>query len=298
MAFKRKGFSKHSTKSYLSKHKKGHITSQDIRSQTYLPEDDWEGTRFSDEEVLAGQGAGMDFFGTEGQGNKTKNVIKEGFVPGKTKWSGKTGDVVTSTPGHKTLYIDKETKFDKDGKAKKKKRKKKSKKNIFNDKMTMEIDSIDLQERRAKRDAQNDPNIEEGFGGTVDEGLDWTFEGDMTNINKDVSGRQRFAQLDPKTGDVVEKVERTGPIGWFGGKKKTGRQFQDQATKEAYELKQKELQWNKDNKKQLKLNEKLKDQQEKKNPTMIGKGGKWVRNPDYNPNWLEEQGFKDIQFEG
>ena len=115
----------------------------------------------------------------------------------------------------------------------------------------------------------------------------------------------RKGVFNPKTGEIEEYIKRGSGIGY----KKTGNVIQDQAYIDEYNKQQQQQQqqeqeeankkqWEKQNKKQLNLNKKIEKQEEKKNPKLKWDGTSWVKNPNYNPNWKAEQGWKELEFPG
>tara|TARA_R100000152_G_scaffold19969_1_gene12706 strand:+ start:990 stop:2171 length:1182 start_codon:yes stop_codon:yes gene_type:complete len=140
--------------------------------------------------------------------------------------------------------------------------------------------------------------------GSASATTDVQFEGEL---NPKYHKRSRRGVVDEE-GVVHEEVERKGkfnPVKWIDPWKGTGREDargqETQTVVNNPEMREKaKKKWEKENKKQLKLNEKLEKKERKENPTHIpGKGdkaGQWVVNPDYNPNWKEEQGYEQIHW--
>jgi len=140
--------------------------------------------------------------------------------------------------------------------------------------------------------------------GSASKTVDVQFEGELDpKYNK----RNRRGVFDEE-GVLHEEVERKGKFNpvklidpWKGTGRKDARSQETQTVVNNPEMREKAKKtWEKENKKQLKLNEKLENQERKKNPQHIpGKGdkaGQWVINPNYNPNWKEEQGYKQIHW--
>ena len=165
--------------------------------------------------------------------------------------------------------------------------------------------------------AHDDPSGQEDyveFGESSNVGFEFDNETDEVFKQKprDWSNKQwkeyladRKGVFNPKTGEIEEYIKRGSGIGY----KKTGNVIQDQAYIDEYNKQQQQQQqqeqeeankkqWEKQNKKQLNLNKKIEKQEEKKNPKLKWDGTSWVKNPNYNPNWKAEQGWKELEFPG
>ena len=235
MAFKLKGFNPGKGtgmgSAFTKKPNKTYQKRQSIQSQMYKEGDDPnEPTKYSQTEKTAGAGSSEEFFKREQGDTKKKTVVKKGYKQGKTTGGEKTGEVVTTKRGKNTLYLDKETKRDKKGKAKRKRTKDTAKKSITNKKRTIQIDSYGTRNRKqeqASKQAEKEGKDPSLAANPYKDVGDAQFTGKRKDKKAHKSGDRKatITTRGKNEGLVVEKERRKSGIGY----RKTGRSYVDEA---------------------------------------------------------------------
>jgi hypothetical protein len=313
MAFKMRGFPKQSTKSHLNK--VSHLRKDpNVKSSDLLYEDDDEGginterTVYSDDEIKSGSAASTHFI-DDGKKRFLSNKLE---IPldsiRKSNWKKENWESLQKIKeqygedseeyqnaigfhGHKIGALDDpsgQDDFVAPGES--------SQVGFEFDNQTDDVYSQSIPTVDASKNRPLDPNA---YGNVVLEQK----PSDWSNKQWKEYLADRKAVFNPKTGTIEEYIKRGSGIGY----KKTGNVIEDQAYIDEYNKQQQQQQqqeqeeankkqWEKENKKQLKLNEKLENQEKKKNPKLKWDGTNWVKNPNYNPNWKVEQGWKELEF--
>jgi hypothetical protein len=235
MAFKMKGFNPGKGtgmgSAFTKRPDKTTQTRREISRAMYKEDDaPHEPTKYSKEEKQAGAGSSLEFYRKEGGDTKTKKVIKKGKTQKDTKWSGKTGDVVTGGGMKNTLYVDEEVKKDRKGKTKKTKYKDTAKKSITGKKRTIELDSYgtrNIKQERASKEAEKegkDPSVAANPYEDVGE-AQFTGHGSGKKTHKSGARKATLTTRGKHAGRVEEKERRKSGIGY----RKTGRSYVDDA---------------------------------------------------------------------
>ena len=284
MAFKRKGFPKHATKSVLTK------PGDDIKVGDVLYDDEGERVQMTQEEVQQGAGASTHFLGDRGKKRflskkkeiplwSQKNVdvkqniqkIKKGddYEYGKGESRADQGQYVgahqdpASTEDYTAFGESKDVGF-----------------RFPNQKEGARQDDFEYDTPKFSPGAILPP----GHYSQLKEGKPPT----MTDDEWREYTAKRKAVFDPKTGEITEMIKRKSGIGY----KKTDNVIKDEKYLEAKKRKEEQEAIAKANKKQRKKNQKILDKEKKKNPRTIWDGTKYVKNPDYDPDWKTKQGYK------
>ena len=275
MAFKRKNFPTHATKSVLTK------PDDDVKIGDVLYDDEGQRIEMSQQDVQEGAGASTHFLGDRG---KKRFLSKKKEIP---LWSQRRADTIQNVQevkkGDDYEYSEGETRADQGGYV------------------GAHQDPASTQDYTAFGESKNVgfrfPNQKEGARqddyeynkGPVSHGaIKPPSHSGMTDDEWREYTSKRKAVFDPKTGEITEMIKRKSGIGY----KKTDNVIKDEKYLEAKKRKEEQEAIEKANKKQKQKNQKILNQEKKKNPRTIWDGTKYVKNPDYDPDWKTKQGYK------
>mgnify|MGYP003148447289 FL=1 len=260
MAFKRKGFSKHATKSVLTK------PSDDIKIGDVLYDDEGERVEMSQQDVQEGAGASTHFLGDRG---------KKRFLSKKKEIDLNSRKRIDELQNIQKVKGDDRGRF-----------------------VGAHQDPASTKDYTAFGESSKVgfrfPNQMDGPRRDDYKENDLSFDAgqidprSMTADELKEYKAKRKAVFDPKTGEITEMIKRKSGIGY----KKTDNVITDERYLEAKKRKEEQEAITKANKKQRKKNQKILNQERKKNPRTIWDGTKYVKNPDYDPDWKNKRGYK------